>query len=360
MSTLICIDSYLSDKERIFTCYKLIKQIREVLPEYKILLINKHIESGGLESEVDYYFYYGDSVLIGNPPEELTNSTLYNKPYLFFENACGTLEYWLPLSGLTDYVGNIYNTFIISSKIAESFGFTHVFKVEYDTNFDLGELCSIKNEIEMEKDYLFYGERHEGVWKAFSQYIFDLHICGYNTKLFSDMELIKKDEDYWNLCKKIGYIGKWIEYLIPAILEDKKKTNVFHGLTFPGFLREKYIKTKFDIISNSSSWINRWKEMPRVCRISIDEGMTEIQNKVLLFYWNAGNEFMNIKLKSNIEYEKTISLPRDVWNFDVLEVEQELEFESEIETENGLYSCKQTVSLESLPKLANRFILNSD
>jgi hypothetical protein len=58
MKTLICIDAYLSNNERVNVCYNLIKQIKSTLPNYKILLLNKHVNSGNLESEVDYYFWY--------------------------------------------------------------------------------------------------------------------------------------------------------------------------------------------------------------------------------------------------------------------------------------------------------------
>ena len=74
---IIFIDSYISDIERSIECHKLINQIRDVFPDYKIGLINKYPDSFKLDSLVDYYFYYGDSIMVGEPPKHLLNEGLY-------------------------------------------------------------------------------------------------------------------------------------------------------------------------------------------------------------------------------------------------------------------------------------------
>ena len=61
--TLIFIDSYISDFDRVKVCADLIKQVREFYPEYKIALLNKYPDSWRLDSLVDYYFYYGHSIM---------------------------------------------------------------------------------------------------------------------------------------------------------------------------------------------------------------------------------------------------------------------------------------------------------
>ena len=53
---IVFIDSYISDNERAETCKKLIKQVREVFPEYKLGLLNKYNNSFELDALVDYYF----------------------------------------------------------------------------------------------------------------------------------------------------------------------------------------------------------------------------------------------------------------------------------------------------------------
>ena len=66
-------------------------------------------------------------------------------------------------------------------------------------------------------------------------YITDVHALGYNVRLFDGSDLVKNDDDWWDLCEKIGYYGKWIEYVIPHIIEYQRKnldnlemiTNIF-------------------------------------------------------------------------------------------------------------------------------------
>jgi hypothetical protein len=357
MKTLICIDAYLSNNERVNVCYNLIRQIRNVLPNYKILLINKHTNSGNLESEVDYYFYYGESVLIGKPSEELLHSGLYNSPYVYYDIGHGVLENWLPLEGVTDHVANIYNSFIISSNLAKSLGFEYIFRIEYDTHFDLEELFEIKNDIEKEKFFLFYGKRHEGQWKKPEHYMIDVHIIGYHSSFFDGFKLINNEHEYWKLCEKIDYFGKWIEYIIPSILEYQiKQKNLVNGLVYSTYIRDMFPKTEFDKISGGEIWSNRWRTVPKVCKISPDNGISELGDKIVIFYWNRDFQKMSINLTSNVGYEKNITLENDVWAYDVLDLNDTITFHSQIVTEKETYVCEQTVSPEKLSVLNNRFV----
>lgn len=360
MKTLICIDAYLSNNERVNVCYNLIKQIKSTLPEYKILLLNKHINSGNLESEVDYYFYYGDSVQIGSPSEEILNSGSYNSPYVYFDIGHGIVENWLPLEGVTDHVANIYNSFILSSNIAKTLGFNYVFKIEYDTEFDTNELLKIKNDIEDGSFYLFYGKRNEGIWKNPDHYLVDVHVGGYNVDCFNGFSLVNNEEEFWKLCEKIGYFGKWIEYLIPSIIEyQKKHIELPHGECYPINIREIFPKTKFDKISGGTIWSNRWKNMPRICKISPDNGKTELTDKLVVFYWNRDYEKMTIKVKTNINYEKEITLPRDVWSYDIIDFNETIYFNSIVITDVSAYRCEEIVSPDKISAMTNRFVFKN-
>jgi len=357
MNTLICIDAHLSDNERVNVCYNLIKQIKSTLPEYKILLLNKHINSGNLESEVDYYFYYGDSVPIGKPSEELLSSGLYNSPYVYFDMGHGIVENWLPLEGVTDHVANIYNSFILSSNIAKILGLEYVFRVEYDTEFDTNELLKMKEDIDKNSFYLFYGKRHEGQWKSPDHYLVDVHVAGYHSTFFNGFGLVKSEKQYWELCEKVGYFGKWIEYLVPVIIEYQKRNRKLpDGKCHDGIMREMFPKTKFDKISGGEIWSNRWKTMPRICKISPDNGVTELTDKVIVFYWNRDYETMTVKVNTNINYEKEITLQSDVWAYDIIDFNETLHFNSTIVTENETYTFEQTASPENIQMMNNRFI----
>jgi len=357
MNTLICIDAHLSNDERINVCHNLIKQIKSTLPNYKILLLNKHTNSGNLESEVDYYFYYGDSVLIGKPSQEIINSGAYNSPYIYYDIGHGIVENWLPLEGVTDHVANIYNSFILSSNIAKTLGFDYVLRIEYDTEFDTDELLKIKDDVEKGSFYLFYGKRHEGQWKHHEHYLVDVHVGGYNVNCFTDFSLVKSEEEFWKLCEKVGYFGKWIEYVIPSILEYQKKYNGLpDGESCSGSMREMFPKTKFDKISGGSIWSNRWRTMPRICKISPDNGVTEFTDKLLIFYWNKDHEKMTIKVKTNINYEKEIFLTNDTWSYDIIDFNEIIHFNSTITTELETYRCEQIISPNDLSIMNSRFV----
>jgi hypothetical protein len=357
MKTLICIDAYLSNNERVNVCYNLIKQIKSTLPNYKILLLNKHTNSGNLESEVDYYFYYGDSVLIGRPSQEIIDSGAYNSPYIYFDIGHGIVESWLPLEGITDHVANIYNSFILSSNIAKTLEFDYVFKIEYDTEFDTDDLLKIKDDIEKNHFYLFYGKRHEGQWKDPNHYLIDVHFGGYHSTFFDGFSLINSEDEFWKLCEKVGYFGKWIEYLIPVIIEyQKNHKNLPSGESYLGNMTEMFPKTKLDKISGGEIWSNRWRTIPRICKISPDNGVTEFTDKVLIFYWNKDHEKMTIKVKTNINYEKEIFLTNDTWSYDIIDFNEIIHFNSTITTESETYCCEQIISPNDLSIMNSRFV----
>jgi len=322
---LLVIDSYLSTIERAYYCDKLITQIRTFFPEYKILLINKSKESFGVEKKVDYYFNFGDSFMVGYPPQETLENRAYSIPYVYFVTDVGTFENFMPLTGITDHVAGIYNSFILSSKISKSLGFEKVFKFEFDTVFNENELKKLKGEIESFDDYLMYGVRHEGQWTTHD--LVDVHMIGFKNEVFDGLELVTKDEDYWNLCSKIGYYGKWIEYLIPAIINFQKNKFGFSGLCFKGNLRDYYSKTHFDTVNSPGGWTEKWKQIPMVARISIDSGLTELTDRVCIFYLNKDFDevTVDVKIYSNegLIYQKNKVFSHNNWLYEELEIKDD-------------------------------------
>lgn len=304
--TIIFIDSYISDLERSTECYKLINQLKKIFPDYKIGLLNKYPDSFKLDSLVDYYFYYGNSVVIGEPPNHLLEEGLYEMGYIYKELDGAVVENWIPTTGVTDHVASIYNSFIITSRIAKSLGFKKVFKVEYDTDFDLDELKSMKDDVDKFKDYLLHGSRNEKNEKK----ITDVHSIGYSVNLFDGFELILNENDYWELCKRIGYYGKWIEYVIPSIIKYQNNKEKLEGIVYDGKCALLFPKTKWDTVNSPSLWTERWENVPKVC--SFWKNDTIVKNKLVLFYCNDnptdidvlcivtdfdGNEVFNFNLK---------------------------------------------------------------
>lgn len=317
--TLLVVDSYISDLERSKVCENLIGQIREVFDDgYEILLINKSGNNFELENKVDYYYNQNNSFLVGLPPKSILDNEQYERPYIYISSNDFTCENWLPLIGVTDHVAGIFNSILISCNFGKFLGYESIFKFEYDTVFDLNELRDIKKDIEKEKDYIFYGVRKMGEYAKNHQYLIDVHTLFYSVNLFYGFNILKNDEDFWNLCKKINYFGKWIEYIIPSVLEYQKRINTYDGIEYEGLVEDKYPLTQFDIINGKGGWTDRWKNIPKIC--SIKEGVKQLINEdildFVLFYYNEEDEQLDINVtmknsKEEIIHEKSIILNKN-------------------------------------------------
>lgn len=357
--TLLVIDSYISNLERAYYCEKLVAQIRKIFTNYKILLINKSKDSLGVEKKVDYYFNFGDSFMVGLPPKEILDAKAYSIPYVYFVTSVGTLENWMPLTGVTDHVAGIYNSFVLSSKISESLGFEKVFKFEFDTEFDEIELKTLKNEIESFEDFLIYGARHEGKWTKHD--LIDVHMIGFKNNFFKGFELVKNDDDYWKLCSKIGYHGKWIEYLIPAILNYQNEKYGLNGTLIKGNLRDYYKNTKFDTVNSPGGWTEKWKEIPMIGKISMDSGGSELEDSVCIFFLNKDFDEVNVDIKiyheKELIYHRTKFLTMNVWSYEEIEIKGDIDVVSEYITSCGINKkMEYKIKKEDIPNLRYRII----
>jgi len=357
--TLLVIDSYISNLERAYYCEKLVAQIRKIFTNYKILLINKSKDSLGVEKKVDYYFNFGDSFMVGLPPRETLDKKLYSVPYVYFITPVGTLENWMPFTGVTDHVAGIYNSFILSSKISQNLGFKKVFKFEFDTEFDELELKRLKDEIESFQDFLIYGVRQEGKW--ITDNLIDVHMIGFKNNIFDGFELLKNDTDYWNLCSKVGYYGKWIEYLIPAIINHQIEKHGFQGNSMVGNLRDYYRNTKFDTVNSPGGWTEKWKEIPMIGRISLDSGETEKNDTLCVFYLNKDFDEVNVNViiyfENEIIYQQNKNLKSNVWVYEEIQIDGDLYVISEYTTSCGTNKkMEYQIKKEDISKLRYRIL----
>lgn len=357
LETLLVIDSYLSNLDRANVCENLISQLKEVFPSYKILLINKSKTNFGLEDKVDYYFNFSDSFMVGEPPQEFLDSGQYDRPYLYHKVSIGTIENWLPTVGVSDHVAGIYNSFILSSKLGKSLGFKKIFKIEYDIDFDMFDLYEIKKDVENFENYLLFGVRKEGDWTNKS-YV-DTHIIGYSPEIFIELDLVRNDDEYWQVCEKAGYYGKWIEYLIYGLIF---RHNIL-GTIYEGSVRDMYPNTVFDKISSPSFWTEKWKKIPMIAKVSLDGGSTVVEDRVCLFYLNK--DFDSLKVETSIHqegneiYSDTKELKNGWWVYDEVPVNNELTVNSEYLTnENEKYSYTQKITVQDIKKLTYRWIKN--
>ena len=361
---LIVIDAYLSNLTRASVCDTLINQIREYFPDKEILLINKSGQDYDLSKKVDFYCNHGKSFLVGYPPQELLDNQTYSIPYIFVDTGIGTCENWLPIVGIQDHVAGIYNSFIISCNIANLFGYSKIVKFEFDSNLTKEDAKSISIDMDTFQDYLFYGKRYDGIWEKPENYLVSLQVCGYSTNIFKGFDMVKNDTDYWNLCKKLGYYSKWIEYLIPRILMYASKTTTFSGIVYKEHIYHKYPNSKFEIINSNGVWEDRWKDIPKLCRISRDKGITEDTNRIGIFYWNSDYDAITtfVKIVDHIGTEvlnKEIQLNNHFWSYDELNITNSLTMTSKCITSTGEeYETTQTLNIKDINKLSCRILKN--
>jgi len=353
---VIFIDGYLSSKERAQMCSELIDQLKTNL-NYKIALINKYPFSWGLDHKVDYYFHYGDGFMVGPPPKDILDKQLYERPYVYIDTSMGILENWLPLTNISDHVANMYNSFILTAEVAKNLGFKRVFKVEADTKFDEVDLLDINLDLEKFQDYLLYGERQEGDWAKPHHRIMDVHISGYSVDLFTGFDLVRNDTEFWELCKKINYYGKWIEYIIPTLIYYQNQHHTLKGINYPGRVREKYSNTQFDLINSPGGWTEKWKNIPKICKIN-EDGDTD---KIGLFYWNDNDTPLEssctIKtLSGEIIYSQTRNTSPRCWGYDEVNLDSELTI-TNINTQDSITETYTTiVSPDNVLDLNTRLI----
>lgn len=362
---LIIIDGYLSNIQRSELCSNLIDQLKKYLP-YKIALVNKYGYSWGLDSKVDYYLSYTEGFMVGKPPKELLDKELYERPYVYVETQIGMMENWLPLVGIQDHVANLYNTHLYTAQTAKNLGFKKVFRIEADTIFDPQELESLIPDLESFQDYILYGERSEvGNWGKPHHFIADNHMIGYSVDLFKGFEIINNDEGYWELCKKIDYYGKWIEYIIPTIINYQKNFYALKGISYPGdahgSLKRKFPKSKFDAIS-TGAWDRKWDNIPKPCKIlNHKDDKSHVQGKLGLFYWNEESSPLDVKSeiidsKGEIIYSKHIIVNPNTWLYDEVDLQGD---NTLINTNTRNLVSQEFVTIltpESILELNTRFI----
>lgn len=359
---VILVDGYLSTPERARVCSELIDQIKSTLP-YKVILFNKYSFSWGLDSKVDYYFTHLEGFMVGRPPQEYLDKELYERPYVYVKTGVGTHENWLPLTGVHDHVANIYNSFIFASETAKNLGFKRIFRIEADTKFDLKELKSLSTDLRSFKDYLLYGERQEnGNWGKDHHRLIDLHMIGFSTDLFQGFNVIHNDKDFWKLCEKINYYGKWIEYIIPTSIYYQKQKFQFDGISHSGSVRDRYPNTQFDLINTPGGWTDKWNNIPKPCKIlNHKDDKFHVPNKLGLFYWNdepipldVNSKIIN--LEGEVIYSKNIIVNPNTWLYDEIDLQGEHTLVNVNTRDLISQEFVTTLTTESILELNTRFV----
>jgi hypothetical protein len=133
------------------------------------------------------------------------------------------------------------------------------------------------------------------------------------------------------------------------------------GVEITGNLREVYPKTNFDVINSEGFWIDKWIDVPKICKISIDKGISELQNKIGLFFYNEKNSHMEIETKvyKNSEIIENLNhqLGKKWWSFREVELTEQIKIVSKYETLEGFsFSYEKTLEPEDIKKLNCRMV----
>jgi hypothetical protein len=355
---LYVIDGYLSSQNKSDVTIELIEQLRKLDPSREIMLVNKFNKSWGIENMVDYYREYTDGFMVGYPPKEILDSKSYDKPYVYFETTSVILENWMPLTGVSDHVANVYNGFIYSSREAKNVGYEKVFRVEYDMLFDESEFLEILEDLSKfeDEEYLIYGVRHEGVWAKKDQGLIDLHFCGYSEKMLKNFDFVSNDDEYWNLCSKIGYTGKWSEYVMYKVFKTNTNENLF-GSVYEKNTRNRFPKSNFDRISSSGEWTDKWKLIPKLCKLDVDNGSQPDKSKIAIFYLNLDYDNVTIETISNANYYKKLDLGKGGWFWHLIDIQKNMVFMTRMTFGDQELTWVEHINNETYDKLNCRLIL---
>ena len=355
---LYVIDGYLSSEDKVVVTMDLINQLKKLDPSRKIMLVNKFDNSWGIENEVDFYREYLDNFMVGFPPQNILDLNEYNKPYVYFDIHAGTLENWMPLVGVSDHVANVYNGFIYSMQEANKLGYSKVFRIEYDMLFDENEFLGILEDMDRfeNEDFILYGERQEGVWAKKELSLIDVHFCGFSSEMVKDFSCVNNDQEYWDLCKKIGYFGKWAEYVLSMVFKYNMNKNT-KGKIYEGQMIHKFNKSQIDRLSSSGNWTNKWKDIPKICKLDVDNGNKPDPNKLVVFYLNKDYDTAEIEIVGTNGYYRQTTINRGCWTYNIIDRTDNMVFISKVTHKDGTNTYIKKINNENFNSINDRFIL---
>jgi len=131
---------------------------------------------------------------------------------------------------------------------------------------------------------------------------------------------------------------------------------------YEGFWYDLFPKTQFDIINGAGGWADKWKSIPKICKVSYNEHEDHIKNEFVLFYWNDKEEPMNISVKvydqENIIHENSVTLNQNHYHLSKFPLEKELRIEKTNIYNGTEETFVEIVSPENISKFNTRFLYN--
>jgi hypothetical protein len=225
--------------------------------------------------------------------------------------------------------------------------------------FDENEFKEILKDLDVfeNEDYLLYGKRKEGKWIHNHQSLIDVHFCGYSNKMVKDFTFVKNDDEYWQLCHKIGFLGKWSEYVLSMVFNYNinKNTNI-KGKNYDGFVKIKFPKSNFDRISSSGEWSDKWKDIPKICKLDIGGGHKPDPSKLVIFYLNMDYDCVEVDCVGNNGYYKNVILNKGSWFYEIVDRIDDMVFMSKITHENNTNVYIKKINNDNYHLITDRFI----
>jgi len=236
--------------------------------------------------------------------------------------------------------------------------------VEFDTDFDHDDLKDIFTKMDKVQDYLIYGLRKEGIWMGPNAYLLDVHVVGLSSRMFENFGLVTNDQEYWKVCEKIGYYGKWIEYVIAAIYHKNKSQGNIQGELIDGHIRKFYSKTKFDVVNSPGEWKNKWYEIPKLSKIQNQSSDKLDENKLGVFFYNADFDTIDLDTKlydkeNKLFYSKTVKLNKGFWMYDIVDFSGYVRMKSSFVDQDGKTHCYEREVTEKFEELNCRMLMKN-
>jgi len=122
-----------------------------------------------------------------------------------------------------------------------------------------------------------------------------------------------------------------------------------------------YSSSQFDVLNSPSYWTQKWDNIPKVCRVSYDKGVSEIDNEISLFFFNDKESDLDVNCtittkQGDIFYQNNLTLGHRHWSLSKLIIREEL-IVTNINTRNGITTeYKSVITPNTIKDLPTRFL----
>lgn len=129
-----------------------------------------------------------------------------------------------------------------------------------------------------------------------------------------------------------------------------------NGIIYEGNVRKKFIKSKFDRISSSGQWSDKWKDIPKFAILDVNNGHQTDDTKIVIFYLNLDYPIAEVEVVGDCGYHRHIILNYGSWSYDIVERKNNMTFMSKVTHGELVDVYINKITNDSFDKLNTRFI----